>query len=478
MDVRIIGIMLTVAVFGLTNAVAACSHAVCLHQPSRPLLLSEVLRQVEEHPKLRGAEAERQAASAKRVSKQGAFDPVITSGIDSLRYNSSSSRGKALNATTSETGIELLTRSGLKIIAGMRLNSGTVKSPLSSTGSAGEYYVGVKMPLLRGAGGINEKTAGEQQALLGESLADRNVALTRLNTLLDASLAYWEWAAAGRKQAVAQNLLRLAIVRADAVRVRAESGDLPLIDAVEADAEVERRRGAQIKANRDFSKTTFKLALYLWDTGNATDAQALLDTARLPSALPTTAPLTETDVAQAVTLALSHRPELAGIAVSQEILRLDEQLAENDRRPSLDATLAPGLDTGRKGIGETMKAGLLFSLPLYQNEATGRRDEARFKREKLRQGQVLLEQQVRTEVNDAVSAVNAAHEREEAARRELDLARRLETGERDRFTLGDSTLFLLNQRERATAETEARLIDVQAEYQQALALFRAAAAQL
>jgi outer membrane protein TolC len=60
---------------------------------------------------------------------------------------------------------------------------------------------------------------------------------------------------------------------------------------------------------------------------------------------------------------------------------------------------------------------------------------------------------------------------------EVELAQRLEEGERIKFQLGDSTLFLVNQRERATAEARLKLIEIQAEYEQAAATFRAATVQ-
>jgi hypothetical protein len=60
-----------------------------------PLTLTDVLRLVEEnHPKLRGVDVQRRAASAKRLEKQGAFDPVFTIGSDYLRFNSTTTRGR------------------------------------------------------------------------------------------------------------------------------------------------------------------------------------------------------------------------------------------------------------------------------------------------------------------------------------------------------------------------------------------------
>jgi outer membrane protein TolC len=125
-----------------------------------------------------------------------------------------------------------------------------------------------------------------------------------------------------------------------------------------------------------------------------------------------------------------------------------------------------------------MKAGISFSVPLNRWEATGRRDVARAKIAKLDQDRELLRRQVVLEVEDAASAVNTTEERYRAAVEEVQLAVRLEEGERIRFRVGDSTLFLVNQRERATAEARARLIDVMAEYHQGLAAFRAASADL
>jgi outer membrane protein TolC len=63
------------------------------------------------------------------------------------------------------------------------------------------------------------------------------------------------------------------------------------------------------------------------------------------------------------------------------------------------------------------------------------------------------------------------------ALREVNLARELERGERQKFDLGDSTIFLVNQRERATAEAEIKLVEIETDYQQAIAAYRAATAQ-
>ena len=143
----------------------------------------------------------------------------------------------------------------------------------------------------------------------------------------------------------------------------------------------------------------------------------------------------------------------------------------------LDLALGPGRDTGFGAIGNTVKAGVNLSVPLRQRTADGRIAAANLKIEKINLDLISERQRITTEVLDAVSAINAAYERYLVAVQEVQLAQTLEEGERTRFQLGDSTLFLVNQRERATAEARVKLIDVQIEYEQAVAAFRTVTVQ-
>lgn len=440
-----------------------------------PLTLEDVLKIVEQnHPKLRGADVQRRIASAKRLEKQGAFDPVVTLGSDYLRFNSTSTRGKLGETTLSDAVVEFQTRYGIKVAAGSRYNFGNVKSPLSSTGDAGEYFVEFKVPFLRGAR-INEKAAAERQALLGEPLADTDYELARLDLVFKAANSYWEWVAARRKLDVARSLLELAQFRADAVKERAKAGDLPQIDAVEADLEVQRRQGNLVKADRDLQKAALKLSLYLWTP----DGQQALspEPYQVPTSFMQPALFTDQQALEGQKFALERRPELKALLINRQITQVDLDLAKNQRQPGLDLSFGPGRDTGFNSIGTTFKGGLTFTLPLRQRTADGRIGAASLKLQKFELDTLNERQRITNEVLDALSAINTTYERYRAAEQEVELAVRLEEGERTKFQLGDSTLFLVNQRERATAEARVKLIEIYAEYEQAVATFRTATVQ-
>ncbi|MEP7339197.1 MAG: TolC family protein [Acidobacteriota bacterium] len=447
--------------------------------PAAPLTLDELLNAVElYHPKLRGADAQRRAASAKRLEKQGAFDPVFTTDTDYLRFNTGvddkTLRGKVASARGAGAGVEFLTRSGIKVAAGTRFNLGKVKSPLSPTGDAGEYFLEFKMPLARGWR-INEKSAAERQAFLGEPLADAEFQAARLDLLLKAATSYWDWVASKQKLDVARNLLTLSEFRLRAIRDRVAAGDLPQIDVVEAELEVQRRQGGVVKADRDLQKAAFKLSLFLWSPNGL--PAALPQEADAPATIAAPVVLTDDRAEQGRRLALDRRPELKTIGANRDITLVDLELARNQRRPAIDLAFSPGRDAGLGAIGNTIKAGVNFTLPLRQRTADGRIAAADLKIQKIDLDMTNERQRIATEVLDAVSAINTTHDRYQAALREVELAARLEQGEREKFTLGDSTLFLVNQRERATAEARVKLIEIQAEYEQARATFRAATAQ-
>ncbi len=88
------------------------------------------------------------------------------------------------------------------------------------------------------------------------------------------------------------------------------------------------------------------------------------------------------------------------------------------------------------------------------------------------------EDEVRGDVQDALSAVRAARAVLEVVTEELTVARQLESLERDRFGLGDSTQFFVNLRELATADAALREARALADYQKSLVSVDAASARL
>ncbi len=440
-----------------------------------PLQLSELMRQVERnHPKLQGAHLVRQMAEAKTLEKRGAFDPSI--GFYSLaqRYNSSP-RGSAKSYWANGLAYGYLDRSGLKLQAGYRNHRGDIKSPTSTTGDGGELFVDVKLPLLRGAG-INEKFAAEQKALVGEKTAEAVYNLVRLETLLKAGEAYWDWVVTARQLKLLEQNLELAEWRATNVKERIEAGDLAPVDRVEVDQTVAKRQEILVKGEREFQKAQLKLAFFLW--GDDGVAQQPPSAERAPEELPLPTMVSDAERAQAEVEALQLRPELRGIRFEKERVEIDRELAENERLPVFDVVVSPGYDIGQQSVGATIKAGLEVTIPLATRTADGKLLAARLKTDKLELEQLEMIRAIVLQVYDAESAIRTAVGRYEAAVESLKLARELEQAERLRFDLGDGTVFLVNQREIASLSAALKVLELEAEYARARLLFEAVGGRL
>lgn len=441
-----------------------------------PLTLDDVLRSVEErHPKIRGAALMRDIAAAKVTEKQGAFDPQLGIGSTYQLYNSSSTPGSAKDYISNGIVVARQEPNGIKWEGGWINNQGTVKSPASATGDVGEFFLQAKIPFLRGAG-INDKSVALEQARLFEEQTLETYHALRLLTLLDAGLAYLQWNASVMQWRILQENEGLALERAEQVQKRIAAGDLPAIDQVEADREVFKRKELTLKAARDVQKTALKLALYLWSTSGV--GENVPQAPQAPLALPPVRRWTTEDVYTLQLEALAARPELRELKLSKSIVELDKDLAENDRLPQLDLTLRPGYDAGGQGVGLTMKAGLELVIPLATRGPDGRRQAALLKLDKLELEQVEMVRRILIQVQDAASEAEGAAQRLEQAIAVYQTSQQLEEAERTKFRLGDSTLFLVNARERSTLEAALKVLSIRLEHAEAQIILEAVAGQI
>ncbi len=446
----------------------------------KPVLITEAsfLQQViRNHPLLKLAQLRQEAATARRLEKQGSFDPVMTAGSGFKRFNSSAQLGRVQEVVESRFSVDFLTRYGIRIATGVKQAIGDIRTPVSPTGEAGEYFVDFTLPLFRGAG-INPEAAGESKAYLREDQADYLLRQTELVLLPDALNQYWRWVGTKKKQEVETGLLEIARFRAGAVRQKIDKGLLPEIIGIEAEREVQRRLGRIYKAERALQQAAFELALFLWRE----------DLEPVPTPVPAQVPGTiaipvryNREILDEGKLeALANRPEIRILDLAKSMAKIDRQLAKNTLLPQIDLFVTPGYEVGHGAIdgGAVIVAGVSMSLPLYQRSARGQIEQARIAIENLTIRERQTIRKIMIEVADQVSAVNATFDRYQAAEQELKLAEQLESGEKIRFEYGDSTLFLVNRRERASGEAKFGLIDVLVEYHQAVADFRAATGRL
>ncbi|MBX9568252.1 MAG: TolC family protein [Candidatus Obscuribacterales bacterium] len=445
-------------------------------QQKGKLTIDVYLRAVDANfPGLKGALDQQRIASANRLEKQGVFDPLLSNESGYTRMQNTSKIGEAKYVLFNYPKIELPFRSGIRTFLQYRYNPLSSQSPYIETGKHGEISGGVFVPVMRGLI-YNEQSVAEKEAKLGENLAIQTFTLTRLDTLLRSGSVYWSWAGAHQKIKVAAHILELARLVVGISRQQEANGDLAKIYVTEAEEDVERRDADLTQAKRDFQRFSFKLSSVLFDLGGT--PLPIPDEINCPEEMPRPQEYSTEDSERSVILALTRRPELKAIDVQLQMAELQRKLAENQMLPALNAVITAGHDGGLKGIGRTYRGQLTFSQPLLMRTARGKLQAAKLRIDKLKKDRSAEEQRIRNEVYDAISAINLSYQRFAALERQVEKANLVYLGERERLQAGDSTVFLVTERERQLNEARMRTIDAQVEYHNGLLALRAITAQM
>lgn len=439
--------------------------------PPIPLSLDEVHAWIDRsHPLLKGAGTEKTMARGKMLKAMGAFEPILVNDTEIERFISSSKPGEgAQSKGFNDTVIEARHPWGFKGSAGLRdVIGGPANIPdLGFNNGFNQVILGGYLPLLKGLM-INPENAELQRSELADPRADVKIAQTRQDLFLAAATQFWDWVASNKLVDVQRRALAVAEDRQKQVEGRAKAGAVAPLDVVEASQEVQRRREVAIAAQRLVEQEQFKLSMFLWESGAPT--MPPLD--RAPDFPAQVLSPTVESVKFHKLQAKQERPEIKEIDLEAKVNNIDLSLAKNNLLPSLDAEAAPARSPEKFVLGLGYRFGLELRIPILQRRSRGEVLEAQAQADRLVMVQKFREQQVVVDVDNALSAIDRAKERVEAAAQSLRLAKTLEEGERFRFSLGATSVLFVNLRERNTVDSENQLIRAKVDYQKALALYQ------
>lgn len=422
-------------------------------------------------PALQKAEQDLRAAEADVTTASGAFDLT-------LRADAAVERGFYDNETVRIGGEQPLAGQGLTIFGGYRLGRG-LYAPYdgkAQTLSQGEFAAGVTMPLLRDRA-VDARRTDQRLAALGVDMAAASLQRQRLTAYRDALLRYWDAVAAAEQWRVQSALLQLAEQRDRQLDDSIRLGQVAAIERTDNARAVRQRRAALVAARRALEFQVIELSLFLRDAAGRpwrVDDEALsLPAHEVAADVP--------DEAQLTTEALERRPEMQALAARRAQVAASQALARNAALPQLNlfSDIARDAGTGPASrAGASLRTGVTFALPVQRRRALGQAARLEATLGGLDEEMRFAADRIRADVQDALSAWRAANEALAAIREEVAVARELEALERDRFALGDSTQFMVNLRELATADAALREVRAVADRHKALAAIEAASGRL
>lgn len=439
----------------------------------KPLLLSEVLASVQtQYPPYLAALIEQDIANGRVRQALGAFDLNLNAGgnVPLAAYYDGRSGYASLE--------QPLPFWGGSVYGGYRLSSGFLPDyNKDRTSVDGESILGFRIPLLRD-GSIDRRRAALWQAQIDQELADPIILRQYLDFIRAATIGYYTWMASGQRLSLAEELLRIAKDRDNAIAEQVKKGASAPIVLIDNQRLVVSREIAVVQSLRRFQAASIELSLFY--RARETAEPLIATRERLPGTFPPQQPLNESQLTADIAKAAVFRPEMRRIELLTEKSRIDLKLAKNQLLPSLDVGVEAGQFLGANRPNDIerneVEARIEFKLPLQRRDARGRVEVANAAIEKLENERRFVRDRIAADVRDSYSALLAAHEALKMTRKNVNLARQLEQAESERLQQGATDLLALQIREQASFDAQVFEVEAQAEYFRAHANYRAAIA--
>jgi outer membrane protein TolC len=335
----------------------------------------------------------------------------------------------------------------------------------------------MRLPLLRDRE-FDSRRAGIGKAAIDRELANPFILRQYLTFHRSARIAYFNWLAAGKRLAVAEDILEIATKRDDALKEQVKAGAIASITETDNRRLVVSREINVLNAQRAFESSSIELSLFHRDA--ATGDPITPPRSRLPDDFPKATLPDSINLINDRGNAAFRRPESREIELIIAKANIDRRLARNNLKPNLDLAFEfnQALGNGRPSdIDESELTGLLkFSVPIGNNESKGRISVIDGKLKQLDEEKKFTRERILADANDAYSALQATHQALQMAGINVALATELEAAENEKFLQGASDLLSLQIREQATFDAKVLEIDAKLASLKAMADYQAAIA--
>ena len=393
------------------------------------------------HPLVKSAQLEINKAQANLMMARGGFDPKIEADFDQKQF-----KGKEYYSVFNSS-FKIPTWYGIEVKAGFDNSEGIFVNPENTLPNQGLTSLGITIPVGQGLL-INQRMADLRKAKIQIQLSQAERKLQAVEVVYNASIAYFNWKRNYSEVQLYKNYLKNAEIRYKGILTLIKNGDKPAIDSVEAGIVLKTRKWNLEDSGLKLAKAKLELSNYLWlDNNVPLELQDdILPENRLEKTIGETL---KTNELLADNISIENHPKINSIENKLAILEVDRKLKAN--------SLLPKMDVGYHYLSEpnywndtnfnNYKIGLNFKFPLFLRKERGSLQLAKFKIQDTKLSLNLERVQLKNKINAQQTEINSIE-------KQLQLLSDLVSGnsqmlqsEERLFSLGESSIFLLNSRE-------------------------------
>ena len=393
------------------------------------------------HPLVKNTNLEISKAQANLMMARGGFDPKLE-----LDYNKKQFQGTEYYSILNSS-FKIPTWYGIDIKAGFEENEGYYLNPQNTLPANGLTSLGISVPVGQGLF-INQRMADLRKAKIQVKLSQAEQKLRAIAVLYDASIAYFNWKKNYEEKLLYEDYSINAQIRYKGIASLIREGDKPAVDSVEAGIVVKNRLLSLEDSMLKLTKARLELSNFLWLENNIPLelAEAIIPEQKLGQTIQET--LNISDLINQDFSILNH-PKIEALQSKIEMLTVEKKFKANMLLPKIDLgySYLSQPNPTIPNSNDNYKVGVDFYFPLFLRKERGSLKIAQFKIQETEFTRDLEKVQLSNKISaQKVEILSLSKQQKIINKLVADNATMLRSEER-LFTLGESSLFLINTRE-------------------------------
>ncbi len=393
----------------------------------------------EGHPVLRQAEISVNNAQQAIRNARGGFDPKLSLGKTNKQFE-----GKEY-FDYRNIKIDIPTWLGVDVVAGYNNNNGLFTNDEVTLGNA--YFLGGSFSLTQGLY-MNKRRAVLEQSKLLRTAADHERNLIINQIYFEAYATYFDWLNEYLKYQTFKDIYNLNLSRYELVKNTWRLGNAPAIDTTEALSQLQQFKLYSNQSYIKWIETGIELSQHVWDS---TTYVQLAQGAMIPDSLSIGQFASKDSLNSYWTELSNEHPILSINDLKQEQIQIKQKLAFQQLLPNVTLggyRIERGLNSIVSGSGNNnYQFNVGMEVPLRLSEG---RAQVNLAKNDLLQTQLkrdYTQRRIQNQVLYQLNEINIAKSQIELYEQYLNSIDRLYRAENTKYTLGSSTIFLINSRE-------------------------------
>jgi outer membrane protein TolC len=413
------------------------------------LSLTTYLDRIADHyPLIKKANIYEDIADAYVLQGRGAFDPVISSSYQSKQYEETN------YFTVWQTDVKIPTRLPLDFSLGYENNDGTYLNPENTVPQNGLIYGTVNLSLLRGLMFDPQRYTLQTAALKGVKSSIEKDLLTR-DVFYQALLTYLEWAGAQIENNVLRNYRDAVQERHVNIIGLVMNGDKPTIDTIESRMILNTATKMFLESTQRLITARQKVELFLW---NADGQPLALIQDIQPEPLENLVQQLENFTA-VFAPGFDNDPLLRKIQNEIDLMEVERQLEKQNFLPRVDLKYNTIVTPGDQSVPTTFsvnnyKFGFGVEVPILNRKAKGAVRFNEYVIEQNRQDYMQYRKQLMNTYANLLLNKGVQMDIIEVGQEKIENCQALYQAENIKFEMGESSVFMVNQRERSLLEAK------------------------